>query len=96
MMLRALPNYWVFAGLLALSLAGTGGFSTAASAPSGSYASTTSNTHELAAQSRPRITVHPRQSYPGPYAKRYCQFWLAKEYRVSGPVITPQQRCWWQ
>lgn len=52
------------------------------------------NTHELAAQSaRPRIIIHPR--HLGPNAKRYCRSWLAKEYRVSGPVIVPQMRCWW-
>jgi hypothetical protein len=52
-------------------------------------------TYEFAAQSRPRITIHPRPTFPGRNAKRYCQSWLAKEYRVSGPVIVPQMRCWW-
>ena len=50
------------------------------------------STNELAAQSRPRIIIHPRQIRPGPNAKRYCRAWLAKEYRVSGPVIVPQQQ----
>ncbi|HEY1475348.1 MAG TPA: hypothetical protein VGF53_14830 [Pseudolabrys sp.] len=54
------------------------------------------STQELAAQARPRITIQPRQVHPGPNAKRYCHFWLAKEYRVSGPVIVPQQHCWWR
>jgi hypothetical protein len=45
---------------------------------------------------RPRITIHPRTSHPGPNAKRYCRSWLAKEYRVSGPVIVPRMQCWWQ
>ena len=49
-----------------------------------------SDSNELAAQSRPRITIHPRRIRPGPNAKRYCRSWLAKEYRVSGPVIVPQ------
>ncbi len=93
MMSRNLAKYWLFAGVLALAFAGHGLFP--ASARAQSYARAPSNTHELAAQPRPRITVHPRRSYPGPNAKRYCQFWLAKEYRVSGTVITPQQRCWW-
>ena len=53
-------------------------------------------TREYVAQSRPRIVVHPRHYYPGPNAKRYCRSWLAKEYRPSGTVITPQMRCWWQ
>jgi hypothetical protein len=52
-------------------------------------------THEFAAQSRPRITIHPRRTYPGRNAKRICRSWLAKEYRVSGPVIVPQMRCRW-
>ena len=54
-----------------------------------------SSAHELAAQARPRITIHPRRIHPGPNATRYCRSWLAKEYRVSGPVIVPQMRCWW-
>jgi hypothetical protein len=54
-------------------------------------------THEFAAQStRPRITVYPRTTGPGPNAKRHCRAWLAKEYRVSGTVIVPRQQCWWQ
>jgi len=54
-------------------------------------------THEFAAQaSRPRITIQPRTTSPGPNAKRYCRSWLAKEYRVSGTVIVPKMECWWQ
>jgi len=53
-------------------------------------------TREYAAQSRPRIVIHPRQRYLPPSAKRHCVSWLAKENRPSGPVITPQMRCWWQ
>lgn len=53
-------------------------------------------TREYRAQSRPRIVIHPRRYKLGPNAKRHCRFWLAKEYRPSGPVITPQMRCWWQ
>lgn len=52
-------------------------------------------TQELAAQSRPRITIYPRRIEPGPNAKRQCRAWLAQEYRVSGPVIVPRQECWW-
>jgi hypothetical protein len=52
---------------------------------------------ELTAQKkRPRVTIYPRRVYPGPYAKRQCYSWLVTEYRVSGPVITPQMRCWWE
>jgi len=52
-------------------------------------------TREYTAQSRPHIVVHPRRRL-GPNAKRHCRFWLAKEYRASGTVITPQMRCWWR
>jgi hypothetical protein len=45
---------------------------------------------------RPRVTIYPRHVYPGPNAKRQCRAWLAQEYRVSGPVIVPQMRCWWE
>ena len=34
--------------------------------------------------------------YPGPGAVRQCTSWLATENRLSGPVITPQMRCWWE
>jgi hypothetical protein len=52
---------------------------------------------ELAAQKkRPHVTIYPRRVYPGPNAKRQCRAWLAQEFRVSGPVIVPQMRCWWE
>jgi hypothetical protein len=53
---------------------------------------------DLAAQTmrRPYIVIRPRRIEPGPNSKRYCRSWLAKEYRVSGSVIVPQQQCWWQ
>ena len=46
----------------------------------------------------PRIVIHPRHwtVEPPPNAKRYCTSWLQKEARVSGPVIVPHMRCWWQ
>ncbi len=34
--------------------------------------------------------------YPGPGFVRQCTSWLATENRVSGAVIVPRQRCWWQ
>ena len=56
-----------------------------------------SYTEDFAAQPvRPDITVHPRRSHLRRYAKRYCRSWLAKEYRVSGPVIVPQMHCEWR
>jgi hypothetical protein len=50
------------------------------------------------ARNHTRIEIHPR-SYTSelpPTAKRYCNSWLEKEYRVSGPVIVPRMQCWWQ
>ncbi len=46
----------------------------------------------------PRIVIYPRHGTvePPPNAKRYCTSWLQKEARVSGPVIVPHMRCWWQ
>ncbi|MFY9602809.1 MAG: hypothetical protein WAR02_21455 [Pseudolabrys sp.] len=52
---------------------------------------------EFAAQTkRPRVTIYRRGVYPGPNAVRQCRSWLVREYRVSGPVIVPQMRCWWE
>jgi hypothetical protein len=103
-----MPKNCNFFALLALIFAISAGFLVPASAeffgcndkPArvlASYASAATgsgDTHEFAAQSRPRITVRPRH-YPGRYAVRHCRSWLAKEYRVSGPVIVPQMRCRW-
>lgn len=55
-----------------------------------------STTAQMYAQARAHIVIHPRRIEPGPYAKRYCRSWLAKEIRVSGPVIVPRMQCWWQ
>lgn len=54
-------------------------------------------TREFAAQTvrRPHIVIRPRRLEPGPNSKRICRFRLGQEYRVSGPVIVPQQYCWW-
>ena len=55
------------------------------------------SSQEFAAQKkRTRVVIYGRRSYLGPNAVRQCRSWLAKEYRVSGPVITPQMYCWWE
>jgi hypothetical protein len=101
-----MPNCRSFFALLALLAAVSAGFLAPASAGSNdqpaqapaSYNSSSDGSgysYEFAAQSRTRITIHPRRTYPGRNAKRHCRSWLAKEYRVSGPVIVPQMRCWW-
>ena len=52
---------------------------------------------EFAAQKkRTRVTVYGRRTYLPPNAVRQCRSWLAREYRVSGPVIVPQMYCWWE
>jgi hypothetical protein len=33
---------------------------------------------------------------PGPGHVRQCSSWLAAENRLSGAVIVPRMRCWWQ
>jgi hypothetical protein len=76
------------ASVLAVALLGVGA-GTVSAEPS-------STTREFSAQSRPHIVIRPRQTSPGPDAKRYCHAWLAQEYRASGPVIVPQMRCWWR
>ena len=103
-----MPRNWTFLGLLALILVISAGMLAPASAEFfgcndkpgkvlASYASASGGgyTHEFAAQSaRPRITIHPRHLSRN--ATRHCRSWLAKEYRISGPVIVPQMRCWWE
>jgi hypothetical protein len=106
-----MPNKFFFLGLLAVILAVSAGMSPAsaeffgchdkpgkvlasyAGSPS-SYSDSRRYTHEFAAQTRPHITI--RRSHPGSNAKRLCRSWLVKEYRISGPVIVPQMRCWWE
>jgi hypothetical protein len=86
-----MPKSWISFAVLAMMCGLFAGMSSASAEASGSVQAT----QEFAAQSRPRITIRPR-IHPGPNSKRYCRAWLAKEYRVSGPVIVPQMRCWWQ
>ena len=74
-----------------------GAASTASANDLGSGVSTGPLSREFVAQKkRPRVTIYPRRVYPGPYAKRQCYSWLVTEYRVSGTVVTPQMRCWWE
>ena len=43
---------------------------------------------------RTRITVTPDQAR-GRLLYRDCTAWLEKEFRPSGTVIVPRERCWW-
>jgi hypothetical protein len=95
-MLGTVAKYWVFCGLVAATFGVSGLVAPSAQARDANTSKAAAvSSSDLAARSRPRITVYPRHRTLGPNAKRYCRFWLAKEYRVSGTVITPQQRCWW-
>ncbi len=48
---------------------------------------------EMSAQRRPpRIHVNPQG---GRLLYRDCDFRLVQEWRPSGTVIVPRQRCWW-
>ena len=78
---------------MALSLAALA-LVVAAAPPAG--AATADHRQEFSAQSRPRITIHPRYRGLRPDAKRHCRAWLAQEYRVSGTVVVPRRECWWQ
>jgi hypothetical protein len=62
---------------------------TAETAPAPKAAVTSS---DMSAQQRvrPRIRV-----YPGRLLYRECTFRLVQEWRPSGTVIVPRQRCWW-
>jgi hypothetical protein len=63
------------------------------------------------ARARTRIRVTPAYPYrtypttypvpytyesPGPGHVRQCASWLAQENRLSGTVIVPRMRCWWE
>jgi len=37
-----------------------------------------------------------KYEYPGPGYVRQCSSRLAMEARLSGPVLVPRMRCWWQ
>lgn len=66
---------------------------TASEAPAGPLSSGAQASTELSAQARrppARLRV-----YPGRLLYRDCTFRLAQQWRPSGTVIVPVQRCWW-
>ena len=92
-------------GLIGLGGGNLGGVDTASAQSDGLRAD------QAYAQARPRIRVTPRCPYrttsvpyptpaecdfPGPGYVRQCNAQLVKEYRPSGTVIVPVQRCWWE
>jgi hypothetical protein len=65
----------------------------AGEAPARPLASGAQASTELSAQARrppARLRV-----YPGRLLYRDCTFRLARQWRPSGTVIVPVQRCWW-
>jgi len=84
-------------GLIFVLLGGSVTPAPAGSANCAANSCVDTSSQELAAQKkRPRVVIYGRRSYPGPNAVRQCRSWLAREYRVSGPVIVPQMYCWWE
>ena len=47
---------------------------------------------EMSSQARPGTRL---RVYPGRLLYRECSFHLVQEWRPSGTVIVPRQRCWW-
>jgi hypothetical protein len=47
-------------------------------------------------QRRTRITVYPQDRPTSVNSKRDCVAYLEKEYRPSGTVIVPRERCVWR
>jgi hypothetical protein len=65
----------------------------AGEAPAGPLSRGAQASTELSAQARrppARLRV-----YPGRLLYRDCTFRLAQQWRPSGTVIVPVQRCWW-
>ena len=70
-------------------------FAALAAAPAGAEtapAAGTAASSDLSAQTRPRARL---RVYPGRLLYRDCNFRLVQEWRPSGTVIVPRQRCWW-
>jgi len=94
-MLRTMPGLTLVVAVLVASF----GPAMAAPAADARVSQNHSDRHsqDLAARTkRPRVTIYPRRFRPGPNAIRQCRSWLVREYRVSGPVIVPRMRCWWE
>jgi hypothetical protein len=78
---------WVaIAAMLGVVASGTA--EVAAAAPKTAIASTDASAQERRPPTRFRV-------YPGRLLYRDCTFRLAQQWRPSGTVIVPVQRCWW-
>jgi hypothetical protein len=65
---------------------------TPAAAETAPVTQTATVSSDFSAQSRPRARFRVN---PGRLLYRECSFKLVPEWRPSGTVIVPRQRCWW-
>jgi hypothetical protein len=101
----------ISAGFLLLGFAGDESANARTYGPAAGQHASDFSAQSRPARARTRIRVTPiypyrlfstpypvpyKYEYPGPGAVRQCTSWLASENRLSGPVITPQMRCWWE
>ena len=66
----------------------------AAAGPAGKTAQVAPSS-DLSAQARRARPQTRLRVHPGRLLYRDCDFRLVQQYRPSGPVIVPWQRCWW-
>jgi hypothetical protein len=77
-------------GLAVLAIVAAAAMPAAAETVPGPKAAVASSDISAQQRVRPRIRV-----YPGRLLYRECTFRLVQEWRPSGTVIVPRQRCWW-
>ena len=81
-------NKAVVLGVLGILACGA----TPAGAEPGERPSVTPSSELLSQARRPPTRL---RVYPGRLLYRDCTFRLAQQWRPSGPVVVPVQRCWW-
>ncbi len=81
-------RWLVIAAILGVMAAGTVEVAVAAPASKAANMSTEVSAQERRPPTRFRV-------YPGRLLYRDCTFRLAQQWRPSGTVIVPVQRCWW-
>ncbi len=78
----------IAAGCLALML----GITPAAAGPAQQAQMRSDFSAQTVRRAPPRLRVYPPR---GRLLYRDCDFRLVQQWRPSGPVIVPWQRCWW-
>jgi len=79
---------WVVIAAMLVALASGTADAVAATSPKGARTPTDVSAQERRPPTRFRV-------YPGRPLYRDCTFRLAQQWRPSGTVIVPVQRCWW-